>query len=133
MTDETIKNAVTIGAEFVERMASAVLDGTPAGNAAADFVREKKDVLIGLSVGALRDVLAPLSQAAGSHSAILSARRRFIDSMTFDEALAFQESSVVALEKHASEKFRAGSLFETLGKVAQNIAPKLLSFVLSVI
>lgn len=122
---------ITITADFVERLANAVLDGTSAGSTASAFLLEKKDTLVGIGLDAFRNFIASLG--GGTKTELYKARLALINSMSWDDVIALQESSAAAAEKHASEKVRLGAWLNAVGNIAENIIPKVATVLIGLI
>lgn len=122
---------LTVSAELVDRLVDALLDGSPVGAAAAEFIRSKKDTLVGIGLDAFKNFIGSLG--TGSKSDLYKARVALIDSMSWDETLVIQEQSSAAAEQHASEKVRLGVVLNTVAQLAVNIVPKLATVVVALI
>jgi len=124
--------ALTLTGDMIESMALAMLDGTPAGEAAAAWLREKKPVLIGVGVDAVKALFGSIAKQEGGLSAAYLAKVAYINTLPYDLVVVVASTSAEALQKHADGRVRLASIFDEAGKVIINIAPKLFSLALSV-
>ncbi len=97
---------------------------------AIKFLTDKKDVLIGLATDALVKVLNEIGDNTYS---LLAAKRAYINSLPFADAMVVFEKSVQELESSVQGPIRLGSVFVRIAEYGAQIAPALLSVVLKVI
>ena len=123
--------ALTITSEFVEDLITSLLTNGKPGEAAANFLRTRKDDLVGIGMAAFKDLL--VSFGSGSKSDLYKARTMLIDSMSWDDVIALQTLSSEAALKHTSEKVRLGAVLTEVAKLAENIVPVLVPIALALI
>ena len=120
----------TVTIEFLDRLVAS-LEASPdaVGEAALQFLSDKREVLLGLAIGPLLELLK--SAKSGGNLDLLNARRRFIDGLPYDQALYFYEQSVKDLEASAEEPFRLGSFLSSLAEYLVGVAPRLVLIIAS--
>lgn len=130
---ESKPNVTEITEAFLTRMVDALAsDPSEAGQAALDFVKEKRDVLIGLAAEPFANLLKSIG--SGSEAEMMEARRAFVASLpTASLVNDFYEQSVSELESSVEAPLRLGSFLKSLADVGAKVAPRLVGVVASLI
>ena len=118
----------TLTAEMIEKLIAdlengATLDET--GRSVLGFLRDKKSILIGIAGSELAKVLVNMGD--GSNVGLMDARRAYIDSLTYTQAVRAYHATVEELEKDVEPPMRLASIFESIAKFGAKLAPRLLA------
>lgn len=125
-------DALVVTKELVATAIEAAIDGSDVGFAAAEFLRENEARLIGVSTAAF-GVLVNALQGAKTADDLYQAKAAYVQNLTYDELLAFQETSAEALASHANAQVRASSFFDAVADVGTRIIPKLVPALLKIV
>lgn len=125
-------SVLTVTSELFEKVVTAALDGSSLGSAASAFLDDNRDRLIGMSTAAFRALVESLKDVKTADD-LVAAKTTYVQNLSYDELLAFQETSAEALATHANSQVRAASFFDAVADVGTRIIPKLLPALLAIL
>jgi len=132
-TDEGNPTPTTLTVELVDRIIAALLsDPDSVGEAAVQWLRDRKDALVGLTAEAVATVLRSIGD--GGEADQIHATRTFVNYLpTLAAVNEFYTSSVEDLEASAEPPMRLGGILRSLAQYGAGVAPRVLSALLTVV